>query len=447
MGYARYVKESSSVRPGPPRRGPGHRWNVLGVGVAANACVSAAFQGIPTTAVFMRSDYHLALPQLGFILGLLGLGLAFSDLPWGLLTDRWGDRRVLLTGLAGTAVALAAMALFLAPTSARVPSIAELAVGLLAVGLLAGSVNGSSGRAVMTWFSAGDRGLAMSIRQTAVPLGGGTGALILPSLAARFGFVAVYGVLAALCAVTAYFTWCWLHEPPVQAESAAAQPVGPQPAVAPARAARGPLRDAQIWKIVFAIAILCVPQFAVLTFATVFLHDARHLGVAGITATLVTVQLGAMAARVWSGRWTDRRGNRREYLQACCMLSVAAFAALGLLVALTPQGGAGTTAAIVALLIVAGIFVSAWHGVAFAELATLAGATRVGTAFGMANSTTFLSLFVTPLSIPAVLLLGSWPAVWLMASACALIALPLFPRPLRRPAAASQAPATSRASS
>ncbi len=417
-----------------PLRDRSHRWKVLGVGVAANACVSAAFQGIPTTAVFMRSDYHLGLAQLGFILGLLGLGLALSDLPWGLLTDRWGDRKVLLTGLTTTAVALALMALLLAPTPLRTPSIGQLAIGLLAVGVLAGSVNGSSGRAVMTWFSAGERGLAMSIRQTAVPLGGGLGALILPSLAARFGFVAVYGILAALCTVTAYFTWRWLHEPP--AEAAPAVPPNAQ-AKPSARAGRGPLRDAQVWKIVFAIAILCVPQFAVLTFATVFLHDARHLGVAGITATLFTVQIGAMAARVWSGRWTDRKGNRREYLQTCCMLSVGAFAALALLVAFAPQGGAEVTAAIVALLIVAGVFVSAWHGVAFAELATLAGAARVGTAFGMANSTTFLSLFLTPLTIPAILLLGSWPAVWMVASAAALIALPLFPRPVRLAAAAA----------
>jgi sugar phosphate permease len=53
----------------------------------------------------------------------------------------------------------------------------------LAVGVLGGSVNGASGRAVMRWFGAGERGFAMSIRQTAVPLGGGLGALILPSLA------------------------------------------------------------------------------------------------------------------------------------------------------------------------------------------------------------------------------------------------------------------------
>ena len=57
-------------------------------------------------------------------------------------------------------------------------SVGFLIIGLpyaLLVGLLGGSVNGSSGRAVMAWFREGERGLAMSIRQTAVPAGGGLG--------------------------------------------------------------------------------------------------------------------------------------------------------------------------------------------------------------------------------------------------------------------------------
>src|SRR4249920_3916407 len=91
----------------PPR----HRWKVLGIGVAANTCLSAIFQGIPTTAVLMRSNYHLGNAELGLVLGLMGLGIALSELPWGLLTDRWGDRRVLLTGLSATAAALTTTAL------------------------------------------------------------------------------------------------------------------------------------------------------------------------------------------------------------------------------------------------------------------------------------------------------------------------------------------------
>jgi MFS family permease len=132
-----------------------HRWKVLGVGVAANASFSAAFSGIPTTAVFIRSAYHLGNAELGVALGLLGLGIAISELPWGLLTDRWGDRTVLLAGLGLTALALLVMACFVAPLHGNAPPLAWLAAGMLSVGLLGGSVNGSSGRAVMGWFREG----------------------------------------------------------------------------------------------------------------------------------------------------------------------------------------------------------------------------------------------------------------------------------------------------
>ncbi|MGF6808150.1 MFS family permease [Paraburkholderia sp. Clong3] len=196
---------SMTASGGTGERGARHRWKVLGVGFAANASFSAAFSGIPTTAVFLRSDYHLGNHGLGLVLGMLGLGIAVSELPWGLLTDRWGDRRVLLLGLLSTAIALAGLALFVSPGGAHVPGIVPLALGLLLVGLLGGSVNGSSGRAVMAWFREGERGLAMSIRQTAVPAGGGLGAVVLPVLASHFGFASAYAVLALACAITAWF--------------------------------------------------------------------------------------------------------------------------------------------------------------------------------------------------------------------------------------------------
>ncbi|TIW06504.1 MAG: MFS transporter, partial [Mesorhizobium sp.] len=66
--------------------GPSHRWKVLGIGVAANAGFSATFSGIPATAVVMRQGYHLDNASLGLALGLLGLGVALSELPWGVLT-------------------------------------------------------------------------------------------------------------------------------------------------------------------------------------------------------------------------------------------------------------------------------------------------------------------------------------------------------------------------
>ena len=396
--------------PAPPR----HRWKVLAAGVLANAAFSVAFSGIPMTAVVMRAGYRLDTPTLGLVLGLMGLGIALSELPWGLLTDRFGDRPVLLVGLIGTALALAAMAAWAAPTGTQVPGLGALSGGLVAVGLLGGSVNGASGRAVMRWFAEGERGLAMSIRQTAVPLGGGVGALLLPALALHAGFAALYAFLGALCAVAAILAAAWVRDPEPASESTA-------PA-ASASPRASPLRDAQVWRIVGGIGVLCAPQFAVLSFGTVFLHDVGHAGLAASTATMVVVQLGAMAMRVWSGRWTDRRRNRPAYLRACAQASAVLFVALAM-VALAGDRGmlapAALKAAMVALLALGGVCVSAWHGVAYAELATRAGANQAGTALGMANTAVFGVCFVTPSAIAHLVAWQGWPLAWLAAAACA----------------------------
>jgi MFS family permease len=397
----------------------------LGIGVAANASFSAAFSGIPTTAVYIRAGYHLSNAELGLVLAMLGLGIAVSELPWGMLTDRLGDRRVLLTGLVSTAAALVLMALFAVPVAGQAGVWQPLACGLLLVGLLGGSVNGSSGRAVMAWFLEGERGFAMSIRQTAVPVGGALGALMLPMLVSASGFACGYLVLASLCLLSAGFAWRWLFEPPAEV------PVSPGRSIPIGLAEGSPLRNGEVWRLAVSIGMLCVPQIAVLTFASVFLPDFGAVGLVTISVTLGIVQAGAAVFRGWSGRWTDRKGNRRRYLRACCQLSAAIFAILAVWVAVAgrlPAWHAPSQAFIIVLLAAGGVCSSAWHGVAFTELATLAGTRRAGTALAMGNSGAFLCLFLTPLAIPLLLEWGGWPLVWLSSGACAFAALPILPK-------------------
>jgi predicted MFS family arabinose efflux permease len=408
-----------------PVLGTAHRWKVLAVGVAANASFSAAANGMPTTAIWLRSGYHLSNTELGVALGAMGLGVALTELPWGMATDRWGDRPVLLTGLLGTMLALLALLLWITPHGGAVPPLWALAAGLALVGVLGGSVNGASGRAVMRWFGPGERGFAMSIRQTAVPLGGGLGALILPSLASRYGFMPVFGALALVCGLSAFFTWRWMHEPDFSAEAA----TGPQNASTslsggkPPPPAQGPLKNRKVWRMVAAIGLLCVPQFAVLSYATVFLHDHGHLGLAAITTVMVALQAGAMVMRIWSGRHTDRHANRPAYLRGSALVALAAFVLLGCIAWLEAPGWL-----LMAAVVLAGIAVSAWHGVAYTELATEAGGASAGTALGMANTAVYVGLFLTPMAIPHLLAASSWPVVWWLAGLVALLTWPLFPK-------------------
>lgn len=368
-----------------------HRWKVLGVGVAANASFAAAFSGIPATAVFLRPAYGIGTGELGFVLGMLGLGIVLSELPWGLLTDRWGDRRVLLLGLASTMAALLAMALWGAPSAVHAPGPHALAAGFLAIGLLGGSVNGSSGRAVMAWFGPKERGLAMSIRQTAVPGGAAIGALLLPALASHAGFAWVYGALAAMCLLSAILTIMWVREP----DALGTEALSPrsQDSMMSAAPARSPLRSAQVWRMVGGIAALCMPQVAVITV---------------VLFALLAVATALCAHAV-----------RQE-------LTLPLFALIGLSV----------------LLVAGGVAASAWHGVAFTELAMLAGHGRVGSALAMGNTGAFIAFWLAPSAIPMLLAAFGWPAVWLAAAACAALAWPAFARAAPTPAHAGASAGT-----
>ncbi|WP_326639209.1 MFS transporter [Nonomuraea fuscirosea] len=404
----------------PRRYGPRHRWVVLAVGVGAQGSFSAMFSGIPVTGVSMRAGYHLSTGALGLALACLGLGVAVSDIVWGLLTDRFGDRRVLLTGLTSTGVLLVVMATAVTPADGA--GTVLLAVCLTIAGALGGSVNGASGRAVMTWFGEGERGFAMSVRQTAIPAGGAVGVALLPWLAQAYGFRAVYAVPAAFCLLAAAATWRWLHEPTPQ------PPIPPAPVVTESAVQRSPLRRWDVWRLALAGALLTVPQFAVLTFTAIFLHDVKGAGAALAGLTVLIAQLGGGAARIWTGRRTDRAGDSSGARRTCLRR-------IGVLAGIAMAGAAVLTDAptplTVAALALGGLLANAWHGVAYTEIAAMSGAGRAGTALGLIGTTLFAMAFLTPLLIPVVLAHASWAAVWGLAAAASLAAVPLAPAALR----------------
>jgi sugar phosphate permease len=386
---------------------PRHRWVVLALGVAAQAAFSAMFSGLPVTGVTMRADYGFSTGQLGFVIGCLGLGVAASDIVWGLLTDRFGDRRILLTGLISTGSVLVAMAAVATPADGA--GVWRLAGFLFAAGALGGSVNGSSGRAVMTWFSDAERGFAMSVRQTAIPVGGAVGVAVLPPVASAYGFRAAYLTLAVFLLLTAAATARWLRAPGEPAPTAEAVASGPSP-----------LRRWDVWRVALAGALLTVPQFAVLSFAGLFLHDAKGAGAAAAAVAVVTAQLGGGALRIWTGRRSDRGGDRRTYIRVIGVIAAVAMAAVAVLT------HAPTPVAVLALA-AAGVAANAWHGVAYTEVAVLAGADRAGTALGLAGTTIFAAGFLTPLLLPVLHGATSWPVVWAAAGLAALAAVPLTP--------------------
>jgi sugar phosphate permease len=386
------------------------RWLVLSIGVMAQMTFAIAFGGIAVSGVLIRNAYHFSATELGFILGCMGLGVALSDVLWGILTDRLGDKRVLLIGLGLMGLIFAIMSAGVAPSTGRIPGAFSLGSLLILAGAVGASINSSSGGAVMSWFQDGERGLAMSIRQTAVPVGGALGAVAVPRIIADFGFGPTYLVLGVLCGVTFLFVWLWLFER------------GDGHAMRHAGAGKSPLERLAVWNVALCGALLTVPLMAILSFAPIYMNDRYHIDMVNISLIVAFIQVAGGGLRILAGRYSDRTGDRRVMLRQIACAAGLGGLALGLV--------AGQSEPLeIGLVILTGLAAHAWQGIGFAEIAIMSGPGNAGKALGMMGTTVFGANFLTPLLIPIVLQAGSWNIVWSLVGVASLLAAPLVLKP------------------
>ncbi|MFC8450843.1 MFS transporter [Kitasatospora sp. NPDC057223] len=342
-----------SVADGGAEAADGRRWLVLAVGMLA-VTAGCAFQfGLPYLIPALR-DEGLSLSGAGMLAACPTAGLVLTLAAWGAAADRWGERWVLASGLG-----LAGVVLLLATT---VHGTLALGACFVLAGAAGASAHASSGRLVLGWFPARERGLAMGLRQTALPLGIAVAAVLLPRTAAhgRGTALAVLGVLslaaAALVAVAV--------RDPARAAGTTAPVSG------------SPYRTPVLWRLHATATLLVVPQFAVGTFALVLLVDERGWEPAAAGVLLACVQVGGAGARLASGRWSDLAGSRTGPMRVLALVTAAVLAAL------TVSVLTGSRAATVALA-VAGVVTVSTNGLSFTAVAEYAGTGWAGRALGV----------------------------------------------------------------
>jgi len=307
-------------------------------------------------------------------------------LPWGLLADRIGERRVLAAGL-GICAALAAPIAF---TS----SFAGVVVLLGAAGGAGASVNSASGRAVMSWFAPGERGLALGIRQTSTPLGAAVAALTLPGLERAGGLEAAFLFLAALTFTGAVVGGAIVRDIP--GGSGAGQ-------------ARLVLSDGRLWTIGASAGLYLVAQVAITGFLVLYLHDDRDFSTQQAALVLALIQALAVVLRIAVGRWSDVLGDRIRPLR---LVGLAGFATLAATAALL----GASNATVVAAFVVAGGTAMSWNGLSFAAAAELAGRARSGAAIGFQQTILTTTATVVPPVFAAVVGATSWRAAFALAA-------------------------------
>ena len=367
------------------REASGYRWAILALGAASTAALAAVQGGLPALGPALQAAFGLSLVEVTAVFTAFGLGTVATVYAWGVLADRVGERLVLAIGPAvgGAALALVALA----------DGLASLLAGMFVAGVFAAAATSGSGRAVFGWFPRAERGLALGLRQTAVPVGAAAASFSLPALAIATSLDVALFAMAGGLVVSSVAAALWLRDPPPRRSAA--------PPAPPAA------RDPRIWRLGLASALLIVGQVGVSSLLVLYLFSERGWSATEAALALGVVQLGGAVARVAAGRWSDHRDQRIEPFRR---LAVTAGA---LLLGATLVANA-SSALLVPLLMAGGMFAMSWNGLSFTAAAEISGGAQAGRAMGLQNTLMRTAGAAAPLALGALAAGVSWQLAFLV---------------------------------
>ncbi|WP_278315244.1 MFS transporter [Lolliginicoccus levis] len=399
-------------------RSPGMKWRVLAAGTLAQT-TSALLVGIGAFLIphlhAADGPYGLGLGHAGAIAAAPTAGLMLTLVAWGALVDRLGERGILITGMVLGAIATGAPALTVAlqggtlSASMHPTSIAAI---LFIAGIAAASANAASGRLVVGWFPAEQRGLAMGLRQMAQPLGVAIAAVVVPVTADRYGVAAVLAIAAVACMGSTAVLARWAHDP--------ARPrAGSSEAI---ELHRSPYSQGTgLMRVHAAAVLLVVPQFTLWSLAMVWLISDQGFSPLAAGVFVGITQLAGAAGRVGAGVWSDRAGSRTGPMR------IVAIAAVVVMLMLAVADIVGATTVALVILVAASVITVADNGLAYTAAAEIAGPFWGGRVLGLHNTAqNALASAVPPV---AGLVVEQWGFPWVFAGSAvfALLAVPLVP--------------------
>ena len=379
------------------------RWWILALGMSAQAASCVFLYGLPYLIPDLRHQFGLSLTGASTLAAAPLAGVIVALVAWGAAADRYGERVVITAGLA-----IAAGGLIAAAQLSGHAGPVGFGVLLACAGAGGASVNAASGRLVLGWFDASERGLAMGARQTAQPLGTMIAAASLPALAAHTGLSGAIAACGGLCLAAAVAVALFAVDPP-------------RPARATAAPARNPYRVPALWRIHAASTLLVVPQFATTGFALEYLVASRGWSAVEAGRVIAVANLAGALTRIAAGKWSDWAGSR---LRPMRWLAVVVTAVMGL----TALGmWSRSPLAVAALLLAVALSVST-NGLAFTAVAELAGLAWAGRALGVQNTGQNLAAAATPPVLAQLIGLAGYGGAFGLATlfpAVAILAIPI----------------------
>jgi MFS family permease len=287
------------------------RWAMLGVIFLTRASLGFQFQSLAALTPFLVPAFELTYAEVGLLMGLFMLPGVIIALPGGLLGQRFGSLRVVVSGLVlmvvgGTVVSYAG-------------GLHSAALGRAVGGVGGVLVNIMLARMVADWFRERELQTAMALMLSAWPFGMALALMILGSVAEATSWRLAEYLTVVAAGLALGLIVLGYREPP--ADHAAT------PRAAPARVHLG--MPGHVWALAISAgagwALLNASVIVVASFAPSFLmtHGASLGEAGGITGaalwiSILSVPLGGLVA--------DRLGRPRLLMMVGCVATAVTIA-------------------------------------------------------------------------------------------------------------------------
>lgn len=373
----------------------------LPITLLIQAAVSAAVIAPAVAAPTLIRAMGVGPAVVGFYIGTVYLGAAFSSQLSAVLIKRCGPIRTSQLGLA-----LCTLGVLLV----GVPNVTVALLGALLLGFGYGPITPASSDMLIRTTPAVRVALVFSIKQTGVPVGGIVAGLVVPPVLVAAGSAWALGQIAAICVASLSLAQA-LHA----RLDAFREPRVPLPTLAGmGRPMRFVWAHPVLRRLALCTLVFSVVQVSLTSYVVSFLNVDLRWSLVAAGAALSMSQAAGVAGRIVWGALADRWHAPRVVLLALAATMALAGLAMHWLQPDTPHAVA------VVLLVVYGATAVGWNGVYLATVAQLARREQAAMATAGSLFFTYLGIVVgAPLFGLVCSALGS------MGAGFAVLAIPL----------------------
>ena len=260
-----------------------------------------------TVLEMIKTEFNLTYTMSGALMSSYFVGYMIGQIPWGILADKFGSRRIIAASIFGTAV----FTLFFSVSSGFWQAIvARFLSGLLGAGVFVPMV-----KLVSDWFPAHKMGTALGILSTGGSLGLIVSSWIVPFYSVQLGWRSTLGITGVLGLVSALAIWFTLKDKSVE------------------KTGRGGLgevtnvfRERSFWIMACVQFIRLGANYAYIAWLPLLLREEYGLSMVAAGVVYSLFNLAGMISNPVGGFVSDRVGERGVLLATFSALGVFTYA-------------------------------------------------------------------------------------------------------------------------